>query len=78
MAVNLSIKAVPDTLMEKLRKRAEVNHRSLQGELITILEECLEYSHPLSADESIRRLRQIKMKTNSDSTKAIRNDRNKR
>jgi len=38
MPVNLSIKNVPDALAAKLRKRAERNHRSLQGELMAILE----------------------------------------
>lgn len=38
MPVNLSIKNVPDVLAEKLRERAERNHRSLQGELMAILE----------------------------------------
>ena len=36
--VNLSIKNVPDALAAKLRERAERNHRSLQGELMAILE----------------------------------------
>jgi len=38
MPVNLSIKNVPDDLAETLRTRAERNHRSLQGELMAILE----------------------------------------
>lgn len=38
MPVNLSIKNVPDALAAKLRERAERNHRSLQGELMAILE----------------------------------------
>ena len=38
MAVNLSVKNVPDALAAKLRARAERNHRSLQGELMAILE----------------------------------------
>jgi plasmid stability protein len=38
MPVNLSIKNVPDTLAARLRERAERNHRSLQGELMAILE----------------------------------------
>ena len=38
MAVNLSIKGVPDNVAERLRRRAEVNHRSLQGELMAIVE----------------------------------------
>jgi plasmid stability protein len=38
MAVNLSVKNVSDALAAKLRERAERNHRSLQGELMAILE----------------------------------------
>ncbi len=38
MPVNLSIKNVPDELAEKLRQRAERNHRSLQRELMAIIE----------------------------------------
>jgi plasmid stability protein len=38
MPVNLSVKNVPDALAAKLRERAERNHRSLQGELMAILE----------------------------------------
>ena len=38
MSVNLSVKNVPEALAAKLRERAERNHRSLQGELMAILE----------------------------------------
>lgn len=38
MPVNLSIKNVPEPMAAKLRERAERNHRSLQGELMAILE----------------------------------------
>ena len=38
MSINLSIKGVPETLAERLRARAERNHRSLQGELMQIIE----------------------------------------
>ena len=41
MAVNLSIKGVPDALAERLRARAERNHRSLQGELMAIVSEAV-------------------------------------
>jgi len=42
MAVNLSIKGVPDGTADKLRLRAERNHRSLQGELMAIIEQAAE------------------------------------
>lgn len=38
MAVTLSIKSVPDPLAARLRERALRNHRSLQGELMAIIE----------------------------------------
>ena len=38
MAVNLSVKNVPDELAERLRRRASANRRSLQRELLSILE----------------------------------------
>ena len=51
MSVNLSIKNVPDELAEQLRRRAESNHRSLQGELMALLEAALA---PRSAEQSRR------------------------
>lgn len=39
MAVTLTVKHVPDRVAEKLRLRAAASHRSLQGELMAILEE---------------------------------------
>jgi plasmid stability protein len=38
MGVNLSIKDVPEAVAERLRQRAARNHRSLQGELMAIVE----------------------------------------
>lgn len=38
MTVTLSIKSVPDSLAAQLRERARRNHRSLQGELMAIIE----------------------------------------
>src|SRR5688500_12063810 len=39
MPVTLTIKQVPEPLAQKLRERAAANHRSLQGELMAILDE---------------------------------------
>lgn len=38
---NLSIKDVPDAWAESLRQRAARNHRSLQGELMAIIEQAV-------------------------------------
>lgn len=40
-AVNLSIKNVPEAVARKLRERAAQHHRSLQGELMAILEDAV-------------------------------------
>jgi plasmid stability protein len=47
MGVNLSIKDVPDDVAERLRQRAARNHRSLQGELMAIVEQAAD--EPLAA-----------------------------
>jgi len=47
---NLSIKSVPEALAESLRHRAARNHRSLQGELMAILEEAVAH-RPLYVDQ---------------------------
>ena len=39
MTLNLSIKNVPEPTVVRLRERAARNHRSLQGELLAIMEE---------------------------------------
>jgi antitoxin FitA len=55
MPVNLSIKNVPDELAEKLRQRAERNHRSLQRELMAIIEQAADHSRaPMQLDPSTR------------------------
>jgi plasmid stability protein len=36
---NLSVKDVPEEIAERLRRRAARNHRSLQGELMAIIEQ---------------------------------------
>jgi plasmid stability protein len=41
MPVSLSIKNVPDALAARLRERALANHRSLQGELMAMLDSAL-------------------------------------
>lgn len=38
MPTNLSIKNAPDHIVQRLKRRAERNHRSLQGELMAIIE----------------------------------------
>lgn len=50
--VNLSVKNVPDELAERLRRRAAANRRSLQRELLSILENAAGYSGTRAAQAS--------------------------
>jgi len=53
MAVDLSIKQVPDTLADRLRERAQRNHRSLQRELMAIIEQAVK-DDPASTTDAPR------------------------
>jgi plasmid stability protein len=44
MSVTLTIKQVPDRIADKVRARAAASHRSMQGELMAILEEAVRQS----------------------------------
>ncbi len=47
---NLSIKDVPELWAEALRQRAARNHRSLQGELMSIIEQAIQQQTPTPAE----------------------------
>ncbi len=78
MAVNLSIKNVPDGLADGLRRRAVQAHRSLQGELMAILEEAVYGSHPLTPSEALERIRSWGLETRASAVETIRRDRDGR
>jgi plasmid stability protein len=48
MPVNLSIKNVPDDVVERLRERAKRHHRSLQGELLDLVANAADERRPLT------------------------------
>lgn len=75
--MNLSIKNVPETLVERLRRRATANHRSLQGELMSVLEQTVS-SDRLSIDEARSRLLELRFQTDDQATVMIREDRDAR
>lgn len=53
MPVNLSVKNVPEALAQRLRERAEGNHRSLQRELVSILEQAVSDNARLVAERGV-------------------------
>lgn len=74
MPVTLSIKNVPDQLAEKLRARAARRHRSLQGELLAILEEMVS-TRRASPRELLRSLKDSGLRTPEEAVRMIRADR---
>lgn len=75
MPINLSIKNVPDHIAEQLRQRAVNNHRSLQGELLAILEETVKKQKRLTPLELIAELRASGLRTGAESTQIVRAER---
>jgi len=53
MPVSLSIKNVPEETLRRLRARAERNHRSLQKELLAIIEAATADEGTLTVDELV-------------------------
>jgi plasmid stability protein len=78
MPVNLSIKNVPDDLAHKLRQRASKNHRSIQGELIVILEEALDDKESLTPAQLLKMVNDMHLRTGPDSVGWVREDRDAR
>ncbi len=78
MPVNLSIKKVPDVLADRLRARAELDHRSLQGELMEILEEAVYGPDPLTPSEALSRIQSWGLETRASSVDMLRADRDAR
>ncbi|MCH8846565.1 MAG: Arc family DNA-binding protein [Proteobacteria bacterium] len=75
MSVNLSIKNVPDHWVKQLRQRADSHHRSLQGELMTMIEKSLESETVLSPEDLLIKIQHMGLHTSSESMEMIREDR---
>jgi plasmid stability protein len=77
MPINLSIKNAPDAVVQRLRQRAERHHRSLQGELLAIIEEAVRPDRALSPAELLAEVRRLGLRTPADSAAIIRGDRDR-
>lgn len=71
MAVSLSIKNVPEEVVARLRERAKKNHRSLQGELMALLENAVNPER-LSVEELVDEIDSLGLKTPDDAAEMIR------
>src|SRR5580704_11566021 len=67
MPVNLSIKNAPDEIVRRLRERASRHHRSLQGELLAILEAAVRFEEQLSTDNLLAEVQRLGLRTPSES-----------
>ena len=68
---DISVKNVPEPVLEKLRQRARRNHRSLQGELMSIIESSIE-SKPISIEDAETMLAASGLKTGDDAALWVR------
>jgi len=75
--MNLSVKNVPDDVVGRLRERAKSNHRSLQGELLAIVEGAVP-ERRLTPRELYELVKSTGLQTPSESVQIIREDRDSR
>ncbi len=73
MPVTLSVRKVPAALVERLRQRAANHHRSLQDELLAILEAAAPSG--ITIDELSERVKALGLTTPAESAAMIRADR---
>jgi plasmid stability protein len=78
MAASLSIKNVPDDVLERLRARAARNRRSLQGELLDLIERAAAEVPTISAREVFDRIRKLNLPAGESSADIIREMRDAR
>ncbi|HEV7996643.1 MAG TPA: Arc family DNA-binding protein [Stellaceae bacterium] len=78
MPVHLSIKNAPDDLVMRLRERAAKNHRSLQGELLAIIEEAVGQPAQLTPREVLAEVRRLGLQTPAEAVAMIRASRDGR
>jgi plasmid stability protein len=78
MAVDLFIQNVPEDLVARLQERAARAHRSLQRELLTILELAVSEKRRLTPGEALAQVRALGLSTPSESAAWVREDRDAR
>jgi plasmid stability protein len=72
MPVNLSIKNAPDEIVVRLKERTAKNHRSLQGEMLAIIEEAVRDPTNLTPREVLAEVRRLDLRTPAESVEIIR------
>lgn len=78
MPINVSIKNVPDDLATALKNRAKANHRSMQREVLAILDEAVHRPQRMTIDELLSKVRKLNLQTPSESAEIVRKMRDER
>jgi plasmid stability protein len=73
--VNLSIKNAPDEVVQRLRERAQRNHRSLQGELMAIIEDAVQPAGRLTPKDYLAEIRKLGLNSPNEAAEMVRADR---
>jgi plasmid stability protein len=78
MTVNLSIKNASDDVVERLRRRARRHHRSLQGELLAIIEDAAREDRRSTPAEVLAQVRGLGLATPAEAVSIVRASRDRR
>lgn len=78
MPVNLSIKNAPDEIVRLLKERAKKRHRSLQGEVLAILEDAVRSPRGLTPRQVLAEVERLSIRTPSEAAMIVRADRDAR
>jgi antitoxin FitA len=77
MPINLSIKNAPDDLVVLLKQRAQRNHRSMQRELLAIIEDAVRVPGHLTPDEVLAEARRLQLNPEPEAVALVRSDRDR-
>ncbi|RJP51964.1 MAG: Arc family DNA-binding protein [Anaerolineaceae bacterium] len=57
--VTITIKNIPEEIYERIKTQAKVNHRSINGEILSILEQAISIP-PIDVEETLKRAKKIR------------------
>src|ERR1700756_3526234 len=70
--MNLSIKNAPEHVVMRLRERARRQHRSVQGELLAIIERCARKDQPATPADVLAEVRPLGVATPGEAFSIVR------
>jgi plasmid stability protein len=78
-SASLTIRNIPGSVLARLRERAQRHRRSMQGEILSILETAAAEQAPrMTPGEFLRHVQSLGIRTQSESVDMIRKDRDAR